>query len=156
MEVDGSYLAWLRPRMAQLRPPYGNYVPTSVKSVPKLFKNVSFSQFFHQGAQIGCKSWKTGFYVFCLFTSLFGRFRLSRASQTIDIEKIYRLVSKILYFMPCGSVLNHFCVQCKNFIASASKFYRNSNEILSKFYRNSIEILSKFDWNSIGIRGCST
>ena len=34
--------------------------------------------------------------------------------------------------MPCGSVLGGFCVQCKNFIASASKFYRKSIENLSK------------------------
>ena len=104
---------------------------------------------FHQGAQIGCKSRKTSFYVFCLFTPLDPRFMLSRASQTIDIEKIYRLVSKILNFMPCGSVLSRFCVQCKNFIASASKIYRNSIEILSKFYRNCIEIVSKSYRNSV-------
>ena len=102
------------------------------------------------------------FYDFCLFTALYWCFRLSRASQTIDIEKIYRLVSKILNFMPCGSVWGRFCVQYKNFVASASKtqrnsieilskFYRNSNEILSKFYRNSIEILLKFYRNSIEI-----
>ena len=82
---------------------------------------------------------------------LYGRFRLSRGSQTIDIEKIYRLVSKILNFMPYGSVLGNFFFSCKNFVASASKFYRNSIEILSKFYRISIEILSKFHRNSIEI-----
>ena len=87
---------------------------------------------------------KPCFTFFCLSTLLYGRFRLSHASQTIDLEEIYRLVSKTLNFMPCGSVLGRFCVQCKNFVASASKFYRNSIEILSKFYRNSIEILSKF------------
>ena len=76
---------------------------------------------------------KTMFYAFCLFTSLYGRFRFSRALQTIDLEEIYRLVSKILNFMACGSVLGRFCVSCKNFIASASKIYRKSKEILSKF-----------------------
>ena len=50
------------------------------------------------------------FYVFCIFTSLFRRFRLSRVSQTIDLEEIYRLVSKILNFAPYGSVLSRFCV----------------------------------------------
>ena len=118
------------------------------KKRPKSLKNASFSRFFHEDAQIVCKSRKTGFYVFCLFTPLYGRFRLSRASQTIDIEKIYRLVSKILNFMPCGSVLGRFCVQCKNFAASASKSYRKSIEIPSKFYRDSIEILSKLYRNS--------
>ena len=53
---------------------------------------------------------KTMFYVFCLFTPLYRRFRLSRALQTIDLEEIYRLVSKILNFMACGSVLSRFCV----------------------------------------------
>ncbi len=36
------------------------------------------------------------------------RFRLSHALQTVDLEDIYRLVSKILAFMACGSVLNRF------------------------------------------------
>ena len=34
------------------------------------------------------------FYVFCFFTPLFRHFRLSRVFQTIDLEEIYRLVSK--------------------------------------------------------------
>ena len=89
------------------------------------------------------------FYVFCLFTPLYQRFRLSRVSQTQEHEEIYRLVSKILNFMPCGSVLGRFCVQYKIFVTWASKIYRNSIEILSKFYLNSIEILSKFYRNSI-------
>ena len=50
------------------------------------------------------------FYIFCLFTPLYWRFRLSRALQTIDIEEIYRSVSKILHFMACGSVLGRFSV----------------------------------------------
>ena len=94
---------------------------------------------------------KQGFTVFCLCTPLDRRFMLCRASQTIDIEKIYRLVSKILNFMACGSVLGRFCVHYKNFVASASKIYRKSNKNLSKFYRNSIEILSKFYRNSIEV-----
>ena len=93
----------------------------------------------HQGVQIGCKSRKTGFYVFCVFTPLYGRARLYRALQTIGLEEIYRLVSKILNFMACGSVLGRFSVSCKNFVTSA----RKSIEILLKFYRNSIEIISK-------------
>ena len=46
----------------------------------------------------------------CLFTPLYRRFRLSRVSQAIDLDEIYRLVSKILNFMPCGSVFGRFCV----------------------------------------------
>ena len=81
------------------------------------------------------------FYVFCLFTSLYWRFRLSHALQTVDLEEIYRLVSKILNFMACGSVLGRFSVSCKNFVGSASKIYRNSIEILLKFYGNAVEIV---------------
>ena len=51
------------------------------------------------------------FYVFCLFTPLYRRFRLSRVSHAQECEEIYRLVSKILNFMPCGSVFNRFCVE---------------------------------------------
>ena len=38
------------------------------------------------------KSGKPGFHVFCFFTPLFGRFRLSRVFQTTGLEEIYRLV----------------------------------------------------------------
>ena len=51
------------------------------------------------------------FYVFCLFTPLYRRFRLSRVSQRIDHDEIYRLKSKILNFTPCGSVFDRFCVE---------------------------------------------
>ena len=55
------------------------------------------------------------FYVFCLFTPLYRRFRLSRVSHAQDLDEIYRLVSKILKFTPCGSVFGGFCVfYCKN------------------------------------------
>ena len=60
------------------------------------------------GAQIGLKSRKTGSHVFCIFTPLYRRFRPSGVLQTIDLEEIYRFVSKILNFMPSGSVLSHF------------------------------------------------
>ena len=52
------------------------------------------------------KSWC----VFCISTPLYRRFRLSRVSQTIDLEEIYRLVAIILNFAPYGSVLSRFCV----------------------------------------------
>ena len=55
------------------------------------------------------------FYIFCLFTPLFRRFRLSRVSHAQDLDEIYRLVSKILNFMPCGLVFGGFCVfYCEN------------------------------------------
>ena len=112
-------------------------------------KSWNFINFRSWGVQNGCKSWKTMFYVFCFFTPLYWHFRLSHELQTIDLEEIYRLVSKILNFMACGSVLGRFSVSCKNFVASASKIYWKINEILSKFYRNSIEILSNFYRSSI-------
>ena len=91
------------------------------------------------------------FHGVCLFTPSCGGFKLSRTSQTIDLEEIYRLVSKILNFMACGSVLGRFSVSYKNFVGSASKIYGKSIEILSKFYRNCIEILLNFYENSIEI-----
>ena len=51
------------------------------------------------------------FYVFCLFTPLYRRFRLSRVSHAQVLDEIYRLVSKILNFMPCGSVFDRFCLE---------------------------------------------
>ena len=50
------------------------------------------------------------FYVFCPLTPLFRRFRLSRVWHAQDLDEIYRLVSKNLNFMPCGSVIGRFCV----------------------------------------------
>ena len=93
------------PQDGLVTPPLWGLRADLLKKRLKSLKNASFSRFFHQGAQIGCKSRKTGCYVFCIFTSLYGRFRLSHALQTIDLEEIYRLVSKILHFMACGSVL---------------------------------------------------
>ena len=55
-------------------------------------------------------------YVFCLFTPLYRRFRLSRVSQSIDLDEIYRLVSKILNFTPCGSVFGRFWVLCASLV----------------------------------------
>ena len=38
----------------------------------------------------------------------------SLVSQRINLDEIYRLVSKILNFMACGSVFDRFCVLCRN------------------------------------------
>ena len=65
------------------------------------------------GSQNGCKSRKTIFYVFGPFTPFYHRFRLSSMFQTIDIEEIYRLVSKILNFMAYGSVLSRFSIDAR-------------------------------------------
>ena len=68
-------------------------------------KMTFFGQFFLWGAQIACKSRRTTSHVFWL-----RRFTLSRASKTLNIEEIYRCISKILNFTPSGSVLNRFSV----------------------------------------------
>ena len=106
----------------------------------KVTKMTTFANFYW-AAQNGWKSRKTRFYVFCLFTPLYRRFRLSRVSQTIDLEEIYRLVSKILNFTPCGSVFDRFCVLWENIDENLSKIWWKSNENLLKIYWKSIENL---------------
>ena len=68
-------------------------------------------------------------YVFCLFTPLYRRFRLSRVSQSIDLDEIYRLVSKILNFTPCGSVFDRFCVEALKMAENLMKIYENRMKI---------------------------
>ena len=97
------------PQDVLVTPPFCGLRADLLKKRLKSLKNVSFSRFFHQGAQIGCKPRKKGFYVFYIFTSLYWRFRLSRALQTIDLQEIYRLVTKIRNFIACGSVLSRWC-----------------------------------------------
>ena len=70
------------------------------------------------------------FYVFCLFTPLFRRFRLSRAWHAQDLDEIYRLVSKILNFMACGSVFDRFCVEVLKMGENLMKIYENYMKIL--------------------------
>ena len=61
---------------------------------------------------------KTRFYVFCTFTPLYWCFRLSRVPQREELFEIYRLVSKILHFMPCGplSKILHFMPDSYKFL----------------------------------------
>ena len=70
------------------------------------------------------------FYVFCLFTPLFRRFRLSRVWHAQECEEIYRLVSKILNFMACGSVFDRFCVEALKMAKNLMKIYENLMKIL--------------------------
>ena len=97
---------------------------------------------FHWGAKNCWKSRKTKFYVFCLFTSLYRRFRLSRVSHAQECEEIYRLVSKIISFMPCGSVFDRFCVLWKNIVESPSKIYLKYKNVLKSM---------KHSWQSMKI-----
>ena len=69
---------------------------------------------FHWGVQNWLKIVKNNFLRFCLFTPLYRCFRLSRVLHAQDLDEIYRLVSKILNFTPCGSVFDRFCVLCCN------------------------------------------
>ena len=68
---------------------------------------------------------KQGFCVFCLFTPLNRRFRLSRVSQRIDLDEIYRLVSKFFNFTPCGSVFDRFCVEALKMAENLMKICEN-------------------------------
>ena len=82
-------------------------------------------------------------YVFCLFTPLYRRFRLSRVLHAQDLDEIYRLVSKILNFMPCGSVFDRFRVealkmaeniekQCFTFFAFLPPYIGVSGSLVSR------------------------
>ena len=123
-------------------PQYGGYVPTSCK-------NHIVLNFFPLGRSNWLHIARNNFLRFRLFGPLFRRFRLSRVSSAINIEEIYRFISKILHFMPSGSVLGRFCVLCTKLMALASKIYRKSIENLSKIYRKSIEHLSNIYRRSI-------
>ena len=90
-------------------------------------KSIFFA--FHWGIQNDWKSQEPMFYVFCLFSTLYRRFRLSRISQTQEHEEIYRLVSKILNFMPCGSVFDRVCVLRKTIVESPAEIYLKSMTI---------------------------
>ena len=47
----------------------------------------------------------------------------SLVSRKRDLDEIYRLVSKILHFMVCGSVLGRFRVFARCILEILSKFY---------------------------------
>ena len=81
-------MAWVR-SMAWVRPVWGLCADFLEKRPLKLAEDQE----------------KKVFYFFYLYR----RFRPSPVSQTIELEKIYRFVSKILDFMPYGSVLSRFC-----------------------------------------------
>ena len=121
---------------------------------------------FHWGVQNGWKSWKTTFYVFCLFTPLYRRFRLSRVWHAQDLDEIYRLVSKILNFTPCGLVFDRFCVEalkmaenhekpCSTFFAFLSPYIGVSGSLVSrkrKSVKRSIDWYQKFIISHLAVR----
>ena len=72
---------------------------------------------------------KQKFRVFCLFTPLYRRFRLSRVWHAQECEEIYRLVSKNLNFMPCGLVFDRFCVEVLKMAENLMKIYENLMKI---------------------------
>ena len=73
----------------------------------------AFDRFCLEALRVAENHEKQCFKFFCLFTPLYRHCRLSRVSQTQEREEIYRLVSKILNFTPCGSVFNRFCVEAR-------------------------------------------
>ena len=62
-----------------------------------------------------------GFMFFVFLPPIFRRFRPSHVENPIKLDDTYRLVSKMLNFMPCGSVLGHFCVFSILFYGSESQ-----------------------------------
>ena len=84
------------------------YIGVSGSLVSRKRKSGKRSIDWYQKILISCLA--ATFYVFCVFTPLYRRFSLSHALQSVDLEDIYRLVSKILNFMACGSVFGRFCV----------------------------------------------
>ena len=86
---------------------------------------------------------KTMHYVFCLFTPLYRCFNISRVSQTQDLDEIYRLVSKILNFMPCGSVFDRFCVEALKMVKHLMKIHENLMKIYGN-QRKSMNIIWKY------------
>ena len=96
-------------RMAQLVPRVAQLVPRMAQLWPTSWKNGRFLMIFPLGRSNWLQITKKSFYVFCIFAPLYRRFRPSRVLQTIELEKIYRFVLKILNFMPYGSVLSRFC-----------------------------------------------
>ena len=95
---------------------------------------------------------KTMLYVFCLFTSLYRCFRLSRVSQTQEREEIYRLVSKIINFTTCGSLFDRFCVLWKNIVEPPSKIYIKCMKISENLWK-SMKIYEIYEnlWKSMKI-----
>ena len=60
------------PQDGLLTPPSWGLRADLFKKRPKSLKSASFLRFFHQGAQIGCRSQKTGFYFFCYLPHYIG------------------------------------------------------------------------------------
>ena len=101
--------------------------------------------------QIACKSRKTTSYVFCIFTPLYRRFSLSSLAHGSGFDEIYRLLSKILHFMPPGSISENLPKIYRKSIENLSKIYRKPIEHLSNIYRKSIENLSNIYRKSIAL-----
>ena len=106
-----------------------------------------FTDFRSSGVQNAWKSRNAMFYVCCLFTSLYRRFRLSRVSQAVDLKESINWYQKL--FISC--VLARCWAAFVLLLGISQPRHRKAIEILSKFYWNSIEILLKSDRSSIEI-----
>ena len=112
-----------------------------------------FSLIFVEALKMLENCTKRCFTFFAFLPPLYRCFRLSRASQTIDLEEIYRLVSKNLNFPPCGSVLVRFRQmfdRCS--IDARQMFDRCSIGVRQMFDRCSIDVRQMFDRCSIDVR----
>ena len=74
------------------------------KSIENSWKSTDILRKVQQVFKMAENAEKPGFTVFCLFTPLFRCFRLPRVPQREELFELYRLISKILHFMPSGSV----------------------------------------------------
>ena len=111
------------PQDGLVTPPLWGLCADLPEKRPKYVKIIEF----HRFSFMRCSKWlqivKNHVLRFLPFYPLILALQALSCLQAIDLEKIYRLVSKILNFMACGSVLGRFCVSCKNFVGSASKIY---------------------------------
>ena len=121
---------------------YGNpWISMEIHGYPSMevhgnpWKSMEIHGKFQQALKMAENREKTTFCVFLLFTPLYRRFRLPRVA-TRELFEIYRLVSKILHFTPCGSVFGRFCVLCKNLLTFVSNPFPSFPSSLSLARRN--------------------
>ena len=129
-----------RPRMAQLRPPYGDYVRTSLKNVRNLWKMILFHDFPIRALKLAANHEKQVFTFFAFLPPYMG---VSGSRMPCKRQILKRSIDWYQKFLISWHMALYWAVFVFN-VRISQPGHRNSIEILSKFYRNSIEILSKF------------
>ena len=134
-------MAQLRPRMAQLRrPPYGNYVRTSLKNVPFFWKMQVFHVFFIRALKLAANREKR---VFTFFAFLPSYMPVSGSLVPRKRQILKRSIDWYQKFLSSCRVALYCAIFVFNVRISQPR-HRRSIENLLKFYRNSIEILLNF------------